>query len=228
MNEVKVYSGSTEDDNRRYAYEKAIEAYWKHVDRYHTWMNYYAIFNGALFVGFCTILTATTTIEPYIDGHIILSLSNNYIGLQIVLTIIGLISSSCWILSLVGHEAWENNWMNIIESFENENSRVYTSIITDDKKNFKLGDEDRIQFGNLKNGFSTHFTTKVFVFCIIIGWLFLMGYSINSLFENVDICNFIYVFIFFVVFVLFGFVFNHYCGFGTIYSNVIGKFYKKK
>ena len=68
MNEVKVYSDRTEDDNRRYAYEKAIEAYWKHVDRYHTWMNYYAIFNGALFVGFCTLYTATSyifTVENY-------------------------------------------------------------------------------------------------------------------------------------------------------------------
>ena len=62
MNEVKVYSGNTEEDNRRYAYEKAIEAYWKHVDRYHTWMNYYAIFNGALFVGFCTLFARQVSI----------------------------------------------------------------------------------------------------------------------------------------------------------------------
>ena len=41
----------TEMDKRRYAYEKAIEAYWKHVDRYHTWMNYYSLFNGAFVCG---------------------------------------------------------------------------------------------------------------------------------------------------------------------------------
>ena len=52
MIEVKIHKDSLDKDERRYAYEKAIEAYWKHVDRYHTWMNYYAIFNGALFVGF--------------------------------------------------------------------------------------------------------------------------------------------------------------------------------
>ena len=46
MRDVKVHYKTTDKDKRKYAYEKAIEAYWKHVDRYHTWMNYYALFYG--------------------------------------------------------------------------------------------------------------------------------------------------------------------------------------
>ena len=34
------------------AYDKAVESYQFHVQRYHTWVNYYAIFVGALFVAF--------------------------------------------------------------------------------------------------------------------------------------------------------------------------------
>lgn len=57
---------SSEDkmiEQRRFMYQKAIEAYQYHVNRYHTWMNYYSIFTGALFVGFCSLTTATTEIK---------------------------------------------------------------------------------------------------------------------------------------------------------------------
>ena len=44
---------------KQIAYEKAIDAYQFHVQRYHTWVNYYAIFVGALFVAFYTIIAQT-------------------------------------------------------------------------------------------------------------------------------------------------------------------------
>ena len=62
MRDVKVHYKTTNEDKRKYAYEKAIEAYWKHVDRYHTWMNYYALFDGALLVAYCTLLCETNII----------------------------------------------------------------------------------------------------------------------------------------------------------------------
>lgn len=101
MDEIKIYNNITDDDRRKYAYEKAIEAYWKHVDRYHTWMNYYSLFNGALFVGYCTLLTATTKISLAKESNcevsgtinnimntdignniLYLSISNNYTNLS--------------------------------------------------------------------------------------------------------------------------------------------------
>lgn len=41
--------------NSETAYEKAIDAYQFNVSRYHTWMNYYSIFVGALFVALYTV-----------------------------------------------------------------------------------------------------------------------------------------------------------------------------
>ena len=161
MNEIKVYSDRTEDDNRRYAYEKAIEAYWKHVDRYHTWMNYYAIFNGALFVGFCTLLTATTKVST--NNYLCYSLSNDYKPLYIVLSVLGLISSMSWYLSIKGHEKWEKSWMNIIEKYELKD--VYGLIIAEKS--------DIVMEGIVPHYFkaySTHKITKLFVASVIISW----------------------------------------------------------
>jgi len=36
---IIINNSKEKEDKNKYAYEKAVEAYWKHVDRYHTWMN---------------------------------------------------------------------------------------------------------------------------------------------------------------------------------------------
>ena len=50
-------------EQREFLYQQAINGYQFHVNRYHTWMNYYSIFTGALFVGLCSLTTATTEIS---------------------------------------------------------------------------------------------------------------------------------------------------------------------
>ena len=55
-----MYNSCTQICKKLVAYEKAIDAYQFHVQRYHTWVNYYAIFVGALFVAFYTILSGIT------------------------------------------------------------------------------------------------------------------------------------------------------------------------
>lgn len=218
-------------DDKHYAYEKAIEAYWKHVDRYHTWMNYYAIFNGALFVGFCTLLTATTTIEPHLDRYLSLSLTNTYSNLQLLVCLIGFISSICWALSIGGHESWEKNWMNIIEYYETQlalNPRVYTMLCTPRNKiKAKINNDGIIEDGYLIKGLSTHFATKVFIFCVIIGWLILTTNSIIDIFSlNINMLISILMLIGSVF--LLGIVFNLTLGFGHAHSNIIGKFWQEK
>ena len=89
-------------------------------------MNYYALFNGALFVGFCTLLTATTNISKTNNTF---ELTNNYGLLQIILCAVGLISAIAWQCSILGHEKWEMNWMNIIEYYENKKLRVYNLLV---------------------------------------------------------------------------------------------------
>ena len=48
---------------KQVAYDKAVEAYQFHVQRYHTWVNYYAIFVGALFVAFYTIIPQSENVQ---------------------------------------------------------------------------------------------------------------------------------------------------------------------
>ena len=89
-------------EQRRFMYQKAIEAYQYHVNRYHAWMNYYALFNGALLVAFCTLLCATTQIaggrgsveteEIVLEGGTVIS-SNNYGRLQVLIIILGILTS---------------------------------------------------------------------------------------------------------------------------------------
>lgn len=150
------------EDKRRYAYEKAIEAYWKHVDRYHTWMNYYAIFNGALFVGFCTLLTATASIK-YDETSKLIILSNDNMILYIIICFLGIIASGSWLLSILGHEAWERNWMNIIKKYETTD--IYNLI--------RIEESDVIRKKGKKyfKAFSTHKITLLFVCFIMVSWI---------------------------------------------------------
>ena len=229
MNEVKVYSDRTEDDNRRYAYEKAIEAYWKHVDRYHTWMNYYAIFNGALFVGFCTLLTSTTTIE---FGKNI-NLENSYNFLCVLICIMGAITSICWYNSILGHEKWENNWMNIIEFYEIKifsslaEGRIYNMLILNKeslKNSYNLKDNNVLDDkAIIKNGYSTHALTKCFVLMITIAWLILIFHKcIIDVETNED-----YLFSVLTIIIVGTFIII-YMGVTNIYSSLFGKIWKSK
>lgn len=59
-------SGSNPCDQickKQVAYDKVVEAYQFHVQRYHTWVNYYAIFVGALFVAFYTIIPQSENVQ---------------------------------------------------------------------------------------------------------------------------------------------------------------------
>lgn len=215
------------EDKRKYAYEKAIEAYWKHVDRYHTWMNYYALFNGALFVGFCTLLTATTKIlEKCEDSNAIICLENDYGFLQILLCVIGLISAIAWWFSIQGHEKWEANWMNIVTRYERVG--VYSilittkdNIVTNDERNHGLTPNDYFK------AYSTHRITTLFVFSIICGWGICLIYSsLKFLCEKSnDSCYFLLL----GALVLIGVIYlfykrNEY----KLYSNVQGKYWINK
>lgn len=174
------------EDKRKYAYEKAIEAYWKHVDRYHTWMNYYALFNGALFVGFCTLLTATTKIsEKCEDSNATICLENDYGFLQIILCIIGLVSAIAWYCSILGHEKWEGNWMNIVLFYEDIDVYKILMVSSGDMENLQEESSHRLIHGEKFKAYSTHKITKLFVFCIAIGWSLVILFSLCPCLKNI-------------------------------------------
>lgn len=167
---------------RRFLYQQAINGYQFHVNRYHTWMNYYSIFTGALFVGFCSLKTATTEISKTcsqavsqcgcMNNKMLYELTNDYDPLIIVICILGFISSICWLLSLLGHKKWENNWMKNIEYYEDNNDDTQKG----DYKSFILykiinKNEKEKKFKAL----STHYITIIFILSVISGWIFCLG-----------------------------------------------------
>lgn len=209
-------------DNNRYAYEKAIEAYWKHVDRYHTWMNYYAIFNGALFVGFCTLKTATSYVYKVDNCY---ELINNYEYFCLMICLLGVVASICWLTSILGHEKWECNWMNIIEKYEKDTPKVYKLIRVkrDDMKIESLIEEEHsrveLKGKDVFKAFSTHSITKTFVSFIFIGWCMttiIIGYDFIKSFKCI-FCLFSLVILIIII-----------LNVGIKYSNVNGKSWEDK
>lgn len=100
---------------RLVAYEKAIEAYQFHVQRYHTWVNYYAIFVGALFVAFYTVVSQIENIRcnPCCDSGIFFSM-----WLPLLIMTLGWFTSICWLASIIGHYKWMNSWILIVKERE--------------------------------------------------------------------------------------------------------------
>lgn len=213
-----------------FLYQKAIEAYWNHVNRYHTWMNYYALFNGALFVGFCTLLTATTIIKA--DSISQWNLENDYTFLQFTVCIIGLVSSCAWLASISGHEKWEKNWMNIIESFETV--PLYRLIISG-KNDFSLKKDYNdhecydgltkygkvLEKGDEFKAYSTHTITKIFVWSIIIGWFSCIAFIVGCIKNCCCACYCILISLFLLILL-------YFCARNKLYSNVEGKILKIK
>lgn len=96
-------------DKNLVAYEQAVKAYQFQVERYNTWMNYYSLFVGALFVSFYMIICYSKDINTNIidPKHLL-----------IFIAALGIIASICWMASLIGNCAWMNNYIRIVK--ENE------------------------------------------------------------------------------------------------------------
>lgn len=86
-------------------YDRAISAYQFQVEKYHTWMNYYSLFHGALLVA-------------------LYSLENcKYDNLPLIICLLGYIAGLCWLGTVIGNAKWINRWLKIIK--ESENSSIY-------------------------------------------------------------------------------------------------------
>lgn len=103
------------------AYEQAVKAYQFQVTRYNTWMNYYALFVGALFISFYMIICYSKSIDTNIidPKHLL-----------IFIAVLGIIASTCWMASLIGNCAWMNNYIKIVKenekTFFSENAQINT------------------------------------------------------------------------------------------------------
>ena len=91
-------------------YEKAIEGRNFHYQNYNTWVNYYSIFNGALFVGYYSLLQKETSI------------------LLALIALLGFISAICWHSTVKGHYIWMISWINIVHNYEEELNKIIDEI----------------------------------------------------------------------------------------------------
>lgn len=91
-------------------YEKAIEGRNFHYQNYNTWVNYYAIFTGALFVGYYTIIDKCN--GPF----------------SCLIVVLGCITSVAWNLTVKGHYHWMLSWIEIVQSYEAELAKIQKII----------------------------------------------------------------------------------------------------
>lgn len=179
------------------AYEQAVKAYQFQVTRYNTWMNYYALFVGALFVSFYMIICYSKSIDT------------NIIDPKHLLTFIaalGIIASICWMASLIGNCAWMNNYIKAVKKNEtiffgektggNESLVVYRRLIKNSSPTTEDGGAnsstctwwktciDWIKkklktclgfiIGNRRTGFiSTQKMTQWFVGAVLAAWIYI-------------------------------------------------------
>ena len=94
-------------------YEKAIGAYQFQVNRYHTWMNYYSLFHGALLVALYTVGCSCNVEDK---------------SLFSLITVVGYWAGLCWLGTVIGNRKWIEHWIEIVKQTEDqleEKSAVY-------------------------------------------------------------------------------------------------------
>ena len=108
-------------------YDRAIEAYQFQVNRYHTWMNYYSLFHGALLVAFYSVLDKVCDSIQNTAGESLCQ------WVPFIIALLGFITGICWCYTVIGNKTWINNWMFVIrkaalESGETKESVIYNQI----------------------------------------------------------------------------------------------------
>lgn len=122
-------------------HEKAIAAYQFQVERYHTWMNYYSLFNGALLVAVYSLFDKEKE-SPF---------------LLLILSIVGFVAGLCWLGSIVGNRYWMNSWLQIVKQETTVSSKsMYSSYYC------KEGEE--------KYFLSTPVLTQLFISTVVLAW----------------------------------------------------------
>lgn len=101
-------------------YDRAISAYQFQVERYHTWMNYYSIFHGAL-------LVALYSLEN----------ESNNDCLSLIICLLGYIAGLCWLGTVIGNAKWIKRWLDVIKENEKENEKGKFSIYTKSGNNIE-------------------------------------------------------------------------------------------
>lgn len=141
-------------DYRKLMYEKAIDGYQFQVNRYNTWMNYYALFVGALLVALYSVWPSENCLSCITETTAVSSSGNWY--LVVIISILGWLVSFCWYGALLGYRKWNTHWINVIKDME--------SKLTDNKL--------KVYCKNPKQGglISTQKITGLFIIGAMVAW----------------------------------------------------------
>ena len=145
-------------------------------ERYHTWMNYFSLFNGALLVAYCTIIVSTGKIVETQCNAVktVYNLCCGYWGLLILITCLGVIASYCWYLSILGHNNWLNNWRRKLQKeFPNPMKEISIDPLL---KKFEKGIKGKV----LPGFYSTAEITKFFILSVLTAWNLVFIYAVSK------------------------------------------------
>ncbi len=166
-------------------YKTAIEGYQSHWEHYNHWMNMYAIFNGALFVGLYTLGQTADFV------------------LKLAILLLGCISSWFWLFSARGFYRWIISWINVVKKQEKLlETELVKSGNNEQNQQFKAEDTYIYRafiFGKKKSPFtytpfSTQKLTQWFSGSVAVIWSGITIYSLwkeFKIFQN--ICPILYV-----------------------------------
>ena len=145
-------------------------------NRYHTWMNYYSLFNGALLVAYCTILVSTGQViemgggistENGITGNTrLFQLECTYWNILTLISFLGCIASYCWYLSAIGHDHWIGRWRKILMEQDNYPKLDFNDVID-------WGENKAVHYH------STFKITELFIAVVLLSWIFVCYSSIT-------------------------------------------------
>ena len=164
------------NEGAKYFYEKAIEGYQSHWEHYNHWMNMYAIFNGALFVGFYTLEKKSDFI------------------LRMAILLLGCIYSWFWFFSARGFYRWLISWINVVKkqekilenSLQKETDNKVVDVDTKIYRAFILGkDSNFFEY----QPFSTQKLTQWFSASVAVCWTFITIYALSEHFSCISFCK---------------------------------------
>ena len=176
--------------------------------RYHTWMNYYSLFNGALLVAYCTILVSTGKIVE-VEGNIsnngltnlgakLFYLNCTYWDILAIIAILGVIASYCWYLSMIGHRSWLKNWREILKK---EGNMPFEHILYAKTNNTQK---------HLIHFHSTYKITIGFIVFVLLAWILIVGYSLLN--HDLSLCLFLGSLCIWAAFLFLEYTLHHFIG----------------
>lgn len=151
-NDDEKCKNSLDFENGFRFYEKEIGARNLQYKNYNTWANYYALFTGALFVGYYTT-------QSKCDGSSPLSL---------LIVLVGLATSICWNLTVRGHYHWMISYIKVLQNYEKELASILKKHGLKDWRAYSIFLEP--EEDHFRGRFSTQKITAHFTLIISIAW----------------------------------------------------------